>query len=419
VKIVDISEFYSPTGGGVRHYVDQKFIAAERHGHSLTVIAPGPKNHVETRNGCKLVWVESPQLPFDRNYHMFWRAPAVWRVLDAEKPDVVESSTPWRGAWIAARWQSRATKMLFMHADPIAVYPQTLLARVMTPATIDGLFGWFWSYLRRLNASFDGCIVAGSWLATRFANYGLRNLHVVPFGVDTTSFGPGRHDIALRTHMLAKCGLAPDAALLINIGRHHPEKRVGTAIDAVSKAQQSRPVGLYVVGDGLIHRHVQVKAARASHVYVAGQVDDRARLARMIASADALLHCSTAETFGFVVAEALCCGTPVIVPAAGGAGDLAAPEYAETYVPGDANSAARAILCLLERSRLALSSAALEAGGRRIGDIAGHFERLFSVYEHAVQRKRAKLTNSDRNAMVGESVWSSATHFGSLHADKT
>jgi alpha-1,6-mannosyltransferase len=419
VKIVDISEFYSPTGGGVRHYVDQKFIAAERHGHSLTVIAPGPKNHVETRNGCKLVWVESPQLPFDRNYHMFWRAPAVWRVLDVEKPDVVESSTPWRGAWITARWQSRATKMLFMHADPIAVYPQTLLARVMAPAAIDGLFGWFWSYLRRLNASFDGCIVAGSWLAKRFASHGLHNLHVVPFGVDTASFGPGHRDTALRTEMLEKCGLGSDAALLINIGRHHPEKRVGTAIDAVSKAQQSRPIGLYIVGDGLIHRHVQARAARASHVHVAGREDDRARLARMVASADALLHCSTAETFGFVVAEALCCGTPVIVPDAGGAGDLAAPEYAETYVPGNANSAARAILRLLARDRAALSGAALEAGGGRIGDIAVHFEKLFTVYEHAVQRKRARLTNSDRNAMVGENVWSSAMHLGSLRADKT
>jgi len=30
VKIVDISEFYSPTGGGVRNYVDQKFKAAAR-----------------------------------------------------------------------------------------------------------------------------------------------------------------------------------------------------------------------------------------------------------------------------------------------------------------------------------------------------------------------------------------------------
>jgi alpha-1,6-mannosyltransferase len=125
----------------------------------------------------------------------------------------------------------------------------------------------------------------------------------------------------------------------------------------------------------------------------------------MVASADALLHCSTAETFGFVVAEALCCGTPVIVPDAGGAGDLAAPEYAETYIPGNAKSAARAILRLLERDRAGLTCAALDVGKRRIGDIGGHFEKLFTVYEHAIRCKRAeRAATSDRNATVCERV---------------
>jgi alpha-1,6-mannosyltransferase len=294
--------------------------------------------------------------------------------------------------------------MLFMHADPVAVYPQTLLSGLMSPRVIDKLFGWYWSYLRRLNACFDGCVVSGSWLAARFAGHGLHHLHVVPFGVETAWFGPGLRDNSLRSTMLEECGLGPDAALLINIGRHHPEKRVGTAIDAVSKAQQSRPVGLYIVGDGLSHARVRAKAARASHIHVAGWVKDRAQLARMIASSDALLHCSTAETFGFVVVEALCCGTPVIVPDAGGAGDLAAAEYAETYAAGDPKSAAKAILDLLKRDRAALSCAALEAG-RRVGDIESHFEKLFALYEQIALRKHAELVaNDDRVIMVGESV---------------
>jgi glycosyltransferase involved in cell wall biosynthesis len=405
VKIVDISEFYSPTGGGVRNYVDQKFKAAARRRHSLTVIAPGTRNLVETREGGKLVWVEAPQLPFDRNYRMFWHARDVWSILDDEAPDVVEGSSPWRGGWIAAQWQGPAVKMLFMHADPVAVYPQTLLAGLMSPFTIDRLFGWYWSYLRRLNASFDGCVVSGSWLAARFSNHGLRNLHVVPFGVETTWFGPGLRDMALRATMLERCGLGPSAALLVNIGRHHPEKRVTVAIDAVSKVQRSRSVGLYLIGDGFIHGRIQAKAARVPHVHVAGWVNDRVMLASMIASADALLHCSSAETFGFVVAEALCCGTPVIVPQAGGAGELASPDYAQTYPPGDSDAAAQAILDLLGRNRTSLSIAALEAGRQRIGDIEDHFERLFAVYEQAVQKKRTGLTaNSELDSMARASV---------------
>ena len=37
MKIVDISEFYSPTGGGVRAYVEQKFKAAAKAGYALSV----------------------------------------------------------------------------------------------------------------------------------------------------------------------------------------------------------------------------------------------------------------------------------------------------------------------------------------------------------------------------------------------
>jgi alpha-1,6-mannosyltransferase len=395
VKIVDVSEFYSPTGGGVRNYVDRKFKAAAKHGHVLSVIAPGTENRVEPREGGKLIWVATPQLPFDENYRMFWGAAAVQQVIDGEAPDVVEGSSPWRGGWIAAGWQGKAVKMLFMHADPVAVYPQTLLSGILKPAAIDKLFGWYWAYLRRLNACFDGCIVAGAWLAERFAAHGLRNLEVVPFGVETKWFRPGLRDEALRVAMLEKCGLGPEAALLVNIGRHHPEKRVGTAIAAAAKAGQSRPVGLYVIGDGFIRGSIEAKAAREAHVHMAGWVGDRETLAGMLASADALLHCSSAETYGFVVAEALCCGTPVIVPDKGGAGDLAGEGYARTYPPGDAEGAAKAVLDLLAKDRAGLSRAALEAG-KRIGDIEGHFDKLFAVYEEAVGRKRAgRLAGDD------------------------
>lgn len=400
MKIVDISEFYSPTGGGVRNYVDHKFKAAARLGHFLTVIAPGTENRIEPREGGKIIWVETPQLPFDKNYRMFWGAKEVWQIVGAEAPDVLEGSSPWRGGWLAANWPGAAVKMLFMHADPVAVYPQTLLGGKLSPSTIDRLFGWYWWYLRRLNARFDGCVVAGSWLAERFADYGLQNLHVVPFGVETKWFRPGLRDEALRAEMLAKCGLGRDAALILNIGRHHPEKRVGTVIAAVTEAQTSRPMGLYVIGDGFIRNSIETKAERANHIHMAGWVKDRGLLARMIASADALLHGSSAETYGFVVAEALSCGTPVVAPDTGGAADLAAPDCAETYPPGDAHAAAAALLRLLARDRAELSNAALAAGRDRIGDLEQHFDKLFALYAEAVRSKTAEPVAEDEPVLL-------------------
>ena len=174
---------------------------------------------------------------------------------------------------------------------------------------------------------------------------------------------------------------------MLNIGRHHPEKRVSMLIDAVSIAQKDRAIGFYIVGDGFIHGSIKAKAAKAAHMYLAGWLKDRDTLARALASADVLLHGSSAETYGFAVAEALCCGTPVVVPDSGGAADLAMPAYAERYAAGDAAAAAAALTTILSRDRVCLSAAALDAAASRIGDLDSHFDALFALFTRALQRQ--------------------------------
>ena len=97
MKIVDVCEFYSPTGGGVRRYINQKLALADRFGHELTVIAPGAETRTEKAHGGTIAWIKSPHLPFDRNYRMFWNHQQVWRTLDRLAPDLLEGSSPWRG----------------------------------------------------------------------------------------------------------------------------------------------------------------------------------------------------------------------------------------------------------------------------------------------------------------------------------
>ena len=143
VKIVDVCEFYSPTGGGVRRYINLKLEIAARFGHQLTIIAPGAETRTEKAHGGTIAWIKSPHLPFDRNYRMFWGYKPIWDALDDLKPDLVEGSSPWRGGWLAARWPGKAVKVFFMHADPVAVYPQTFLGGLLGPERVDRLFGFF------------------------------------------------------------------------------------------------------------------------------------------------------------------------------------------------------------------------------------------------------------------------------------
>src|SRR5690606_24119605 len=101
-------------------------------------------------------------------------------------------------------------------------------------------------------------------------------------------------------------------------------------------------------------------------------------------SCDAFVHGSAAETYGFVIAEAMCSGAPIVAPNRGGAFDLCEPEFSETYTPSDAEACGRAMERLLARPKNELRSAAVSAGERKVRSTEEHFASLFSLYEELV-----------------------------------
>ncbi len=380
MKMVDVAEFYAELGGGVRTYIDQKLRAASEAGHEAVVVAPGPENREQERNGGRIVWVRSRPLPVDRRYYLLLDEPAVHRILDRESPDVVEGSSPWTGGWFAARWPGRALKAFIFHQDPVAVYPHTLLGAFMSPARIDGLFDWYWGYLGRLSARFDLTVAGGAWLAERLTRFGIHRPTAVPFGIDKQAFSPDLRSEQHRVDLLQRCGVDASGKLLIAVSRHHPEKRLGTLLDAFAIASRQRALGLVIYGDGPLRRWVQYRAAGIPGVTVAGFVSERGVIARALASADALLHGSAAETYGLSVAESICSGLPLVAPDRGGAADLAASGYAELYPPGDARACADAMLRLLDRDPEAMRAECRLAARSRVLSIGEHFKLLFQRY---------------------------------------
>lgn len=379
MRIAEVAEFYSPTGGGVRSYIDRKFEAAAAAGHELFVLAPAPEDGFEARPSGGVILIRSPQLPMDANYRMFWHAAPVHRRLDELKPDLVEASSPWRGAWIVARWPGAARRAMFVHADPVASYPGRWLAPLVSRERIDRLFEWFWAYLRRLTAAFDSVVVGGGWLAQRLEGRGIAPVTSLPLGVDRSVFSPALRDAALRARLLQACSLPEDGRLLLGIGRFHPEKRWPMVISAVTKAGAGRQLGLVLVGDGLDRARVRRAAAGNPRVRLIAPIRDRLRLATLLASADGLVHGCESETFGLVPAEAMASGAPLVAPDRGGCAHLADPATSETYRSGDADAAAAAIRRLLARDPAELMAAALRvaAGVRSDTD---HYASLFDHY---------------------------------------
>ncbi len=380
MKIVDVCGFYSETGGGVRSYARHKLEAARAAGHDLTVIAPGAESRIEATGGGRIAWVKSPLMPFDANYRRFVGSREVFALLDAERPDVVEGSSPWHSGWLAANWPGQAARALIFHQDFVAGYPYTALSGVLSPRRIDSLFSPYWSHVRRLAARYDVTVTGGEWLARRLAGFGVGNARAVPFGIERDQFSPARRDEGLRQDLLVLTGTPPDGKLLIAVGRFHPEKRHPMLIEAFAKARETRPdLGLVLVGDGLTRKAVERAARATGHVNLMGAVTDRERLATIYASADLLIHGSGAETYGLVVAEAMASGLRAVVPDVGGAADLAIGGRGLTYPLGNATACAATILTGL------FEPAASPSTSPAYSD--DHFLRLFALYEDLVGRK--------------------------------
>ena len=394
MRIVDVNEFYSPTGGGVRTYVDRKMAILSDLGHELIVIAPGREDSVDERpGGGRIIYIKAPPLPFDSSYGLFWDAAPVTRLLDQLAPDVVEVSSPWRPAWIVGDWAGDALKIFFMHNDNVSSYPQRWFRRVAPADRIERAFDWYNRYMRSFLGKYDAVVSNGTSLVKRMTPRGIHIDAAMPLGIEGGWFSPAHRDERLRGTLLQQCGLPPEGRLLLGLGRHHPEKRWTTIVDAVERAGRDLPIGLILIGDGIDRKRIEKRVADSPHIRLFRPVYDRARLARIMASCDALIHGAETETFGLVAAEALASGLPLIVPDVGGCAELADPLFAETYQAGNARACAQAIRRFAAREPALLRRAAIQ-GAQKVRTDRQHAVALIDYYAELLAAREASVARS-------------------------
>jgi alpha-1,6-mannosyltransferase len=123
-------------------------------------------------------------------------------------------------------------------------------------------------------------------------------------------------------------------------------------------------------------------------VAVLPKITDREELARLMASADALVHGCEAETFCLVAAEARASGVPLIVPDRGATVDQLVSGAGTAFRAGSQISLERAINRFMDRGPEMQRAAAVRASHVRTMD--EHFGELFARYQtlvpqHALQ----------------------------------
>jgi glycosyltransferase involved in cell wall biosynthesis len=174
-----------------------------------------------------------------------------------------------------------------------------------------------WSYMHWLYGQVDTVFVNSEfyrkcWIDRGFAP---EKLKILPRGLDTDLFNPGRRDLA----SLPGSGANGQEVRLLYVGRISREKDLDVLASAYKKVRAAgHPVKLYLVGLG---PYSEALAAILPDAVFVGYLKGEA-LAKAYASADVFVFPSTTDTFGNVVLEAQASGLPVIVSDLGGPKEL-------------------------------------------------------------------------------------------------
>ncbi|RRR69107.1 MAG: glycosyltransferase family 1 protein [Candidatus Viridilinea halotolerans] len=209
---------------------------------------------------------------------------------------------------------------------------------------------------------------------------GFRRLRLWGRGVDTERFHPRHRSMAWRTQF----GVAPDATLLLYVGRLAAEKRLALIPEALRGLLN---VHMVFVGDGPFRAELERRCAGLP-VSFTGYLKGAA-LATAYASADAFVFPSDTDTFGQVVQEAMASGLPVVGARSGGTLDLVHEgQTGLLFAPGVVTDL-RARLRQLSANptlRQAIGNAGRTATAKRAWPVV--MEELMQHYQTLHQRRR-------------------------------
>lgn len=340
MHVVDATLFYSPTSGGVKRYLLAKHQWMREHtGWRHSLVVPGD---IRTHAPGDISTVAGRLVPGAFNYRLPLN-PVRWsRAIDALEPDLIEIGDAFHPAWAAANVANRRGIPLiaFYHSN----FPQ--LAGRRLGSAVQRFIEW---YVKLTYERCEQVLAPSRYMCEYLHSIGVSHATVQPLGVDVETFSPERRN----RNLAAELNLPSDTRVLVFAGRFSKEKNIPVLTEAVRRL--GSPYHLLLIGGD--------ESGRDGNITRIPYCRDNQTLASYFASADAVVHAGTHETFGLVVVEAMACGRPVVAMRAGaipelvdpGAGTLADPHADPSVAAGNL---AGAIVDVHERDTDALGAAA-------------------------------------------------------------
>ena len=334
MKVCDLTQFYSPVGGGVRRYLSEKvrFIREHSAEDEHLLIVPGERDEVRREERSSVYTIRSPLISRTSRYRALLRLEAIEEILETERPDLIESGDPYQVAWKAVHSGSalRIPVIGFYHSHFPEAYLRSARKFLGQTAT-EFILDFSRRYIRNLYNRFERTIVPSPALEKVLTEWGVRNTRkpisgsIPPFSIRNRN----------REKMSAPSSAFRPTARCYFTSAVWPSKKIPTPFSPrFNNWPQRAPdrFHLLVIGDGLQRAELEKLRAsldrqgtkssiagfrskienRESRITWLSYCNDAARLAAIYRAADLFVHPGVQETFGLVSLEAQACGTPVI-----------------------------------------------------------------------------------------------------------
>lgn len=374
--ILDISEFFGETTGGVRTYLLEKarYVQGKPELRQVLVV-PGAKDEILEGGGVRCYRLHGAPIPTQKPYRFMLATESTSRIVAHERPDLIEVGSAWCAPWLIhlATRRLDVPAVWFYHSN----FPRIIAPRPRSAGWLRrGASAAAWAYVRRLGRLVHTTIAPSDTVARQLREAGLENVKCVPLGVDLQRFNPARQTAALQTR--SRLGL-PEGRLAMYVGRIAGEKDLDVLLRGWRRVEERTGARLIIVGDGPARRSLQGAPGGDRAIWLPFE-RDRDRLADLYGAVDLYVAPGPAETFGLAALEALASGIPVLSVDEGGVSETVTRSRAGAlYRSGDPDHLAEVGERLLETDLAGLGRL-----GRRYAE-ANHgwstvFDRLFAVY---------------------------------------
>ena len=309
--------------------------------------------------------------------------PGLWSsMLEELEPDLIEAGDAFHPAWCACRVAQR-------RRIPCVAFFHSHLPRLVGMRCGSLIGSGAAQYLRWIYERFDLVLAPSRAMCDYLRSLGLSRVALQPLGVDAGVFHPSHRNEDLRSQLGIAGGHAPAGLRRAFLRREeHPAAAPGHG------ASWGRAITCCWWAVASV-----VGRPRTSSVWPYRR--DSAELAAVLASADALIHAGTAETFGLVVLEAMACGRPVVGIRAGAVPELVDETVGVIAARADSTLLANAVRDLYDRDVNALGQAARSR-------VLARF-----TWEKALQLQLAAYAALSENTRSLPEGWATARHLPS------